>query len=175
MKLQPLELAAVMAVARDMREADGHEIWATRANEDWRELARDVVRYSRLGAVAAADDGTPVAAIGAVEGWPGVWQVWMFATERWPEAALGATRWAHRWLKPALIAAGAHRAECRSLAANHATHRWLTSLGAQAEALHPGYGKAAEDFITFAWRRDDVHFQRAETAEAAGPAADGVR
>ncbi len=175
MKLLPLELAAVEAIARAMREADAREIYATRATEDAAQLALDVVRYSRLGAVMATEDGAPVAAIGAVEGWPGVWQVWMFATDRWPEVALGTTRWAQRVLKPALLAAGAHRAECRSLARNRATHRWLESLGARAEALHSGYGKAAEDFITFAWRRDDVHFQRAETAEAAGPAAAGVR
>jgi hypothetical protein len=173
--IRPLRFATAEAIARDMREADRREIYATRANEDAAALALDVVRYSRIGAVAAAEDGAPVSAIGAVEGWPGVWQVWMFATDRWPEVALATTRWARRVLKPALLAAGAHRAECRSLAANRATHRWLESLGAQAEARHAGYGKAAEDFITFAWRRDDVHFQRAETAEAAGPAADRAR
>jgi RimJ/RimL family protein N-acetyltransferase len=99
----------------------------------------------------------------------------MFATERWPEVALGTTRWARRVLMPALIASGAHRAECRSLASNEASHRWLLRLGARAEARHAGYGKNREDFITFAWRRDDVHFQPAEAAETARPAAALVR
>lgn len=174
-RMQPLRFATVEAIARDMRTADAREIWATRANEDPTALGRDVVRWSRIGAVAEARDGTPVAAIGAVEGWPGVWQVWMFATARWPEVALATTRWARRVLMPGLIAEGAHRAECRSLAANEASHRWLMSLGARAEARHAGYGKNREDFITFAWRRDDVHFQPAEAAEAARSAAAVVR
>lgn len=175
MLLLPLSLRHVAPVARDMRAADRAEIYATRASEDWRDLAEDAVRYSRFGAVAAARDGAPVAAAGAVEGWPGVWQVWMFATPRWPEVALGMTRWALRSLGPALLAAGAHRAECRSLAGNEAAQRWLVALGAVAEARHDEYGKNRESFITFAWRRAHVHFQSAETAEAAGAAAAGTR
>ena len=173
--MQPLRFATVEAIARAMRPADAREIWATRAVEDPTALARDVVRWSRIGTVATARDETPIAAIGAVEGWPGVWQVWMFATPRWPEVALAVTRWARRVLSPVLIASGAHRAECRSLAANEASHRWLSSLGARAEARHAGYGKGGEDFITFAWRRDDVHFQPAQAAEAAGSAAAVLR
>jgi len=174
-RMERLGFAAVERVVRDMREADAREIWATRAVEDPAALALEVVRWSRFGAVAVARDGTPVAAIGAVEGWPGVWQVWMFATPRWPEVALGVTRWARRVLMPALMAAGAHRAECRSLAENAGAHRWLASLGAHAEARHAGYGKRREDFITFAWRRVDVHFQPAQAAEAARAAGAVVR
>jgi hypothetical protein len=173
--MQRLRFATVEAIARAMRVSDAREIWATRWNENPTALAREVVRWSRIGAVAAAGDGTPVAAIGGVEGWPGVWQVWMFATARWPEVALGTTRWARRSLMPALLAAGVHRAECRSLAENEASHRWLTSLGARAEARHVGYGKNREDFITFAWRRDDVHFQPAQAPGAPRPAAALVR
>ncbi len=172
MRLLPLTRDHVGAVARAMRAADRAEIYATRRDEDWRALAEDAVGFSRLGAVAAAADGTPVVAAGGVECWPGLWQVWMFATPRWPEVALGMTRWARRHFAPALVAAGAHRAECRSLAGNLAAHRWLAALGAVAEACQEDYGRNRESFITFAWRRPHVHVQRAETTQAAGAAAD---
>lgn len=100
----------------------------------------------------AGRDGAPVAVIGALETWPTVWSVWMFATDRWPEVAVDATRFARRRLAPALLELGLRRAECRSSATHHAAHRWLAHLGARREAEYPDYGRNGETFIGFIWR-----------------------
>ncbi len=167
--LLPLTERSVGAVARAMRAADRHEVFATRFDDDPNALARDLVAVSRLGAVVA-HDGRPIAAMGAVECWPGMWSVWMIATDAWPLVARVATRWARLAITSVLPAAGAYRCECRSIDGHETAHRWLRHLGAQAEAVHPGYGRNRETFITFAWRLDHVHVLGAETQDAT-PAA----
>jgi hypothetical protein len=69
--------------------------------------------------------------------------------------ALGATRWALRSLKPAMLAAGGHRAECRSIETHGTAHRWLESLGFVREAVLPDCGKNRETFYQYAWRLSD--------------------
>ncbi len=156
MILLPLTAEFVLPVARRMREADRREIFATRSPDDRDLLARQAAEFSRFGAVLATDAGNPACALGAVEQWPGVWTVWMFATADWPKVALSATRYVRRVLIPALVAAGAHRAECKSLEDHREAHDWLRLLGAHAEAEHRDYGINRETFITFVWRLDDV-------------------
>lgn len=152
----PLEPRYVLPVARRMRADDRAEIFATRWDEDPARFACDVIQISRHGIVAATDAGLPAAAIGASEFWPGVWSVWMFATDDWPQVALGVTKWARRRLMPQVLKAGAHRAQCHSLESHNEAHRWLAMLGAQAEARACGLGRHGEDFITFTWRKNDV-------------------
>ena len=156
MNLLPLSFDAVLAVARDMRAADRREIFATRWDDDQESLALECVNACCIGAVIAGRDNAPIAAIGAVELWPTVWSVWMFATDRWPEVALDATRFVKQRLIPALLDLGLRRAECRSSIAHGQAHRWLEYLGARREAEHRDYGKNGETFIGFHWRAEDV-------------------
>lgn len=156
MNLLPLEFETVLAVARNMRAADRQEIYATRWDEDAEALAADCVTGCSIGAVIAARDGAPVAVIGAMELWPTVWSVWMFATDHWPKVALAATRFVRRHLTPALLDLGLRRAECRSCSTHKQAHRWLEYLGAQREAEHADYGKNGETFIGYYWRAEDV-------------------
>jgi hypothetical protein len=168
--LLPLTEAAVLHVARHMRSCDRREIFATRFDEDAAALAGELVAVSRFG-IAAATDGVPAAALGYVECWPGFWTGWMFATDAWPMVAGALTRFARRALMPALVEAGAHRCECKSIADNDAAHRWLSMLGARAEAVHPDFGRNRETFVTFAWRLDHVRrflLTETEIAPAAG-------
>lgn len=110
---------------------------------------------SRFGAVAIAR-GLPTAALGACPVWPGVFSVWMFATNDWPLVAAPVTRWCHRVLKPSMLRAGGHRAECASIADHRTAHRWLERFGFKREAVMPGRGKRGETFVQFAWVREDV-------------------
>src|SRR5690349_19657860 len=112
-----------------MRESDRREIFATRTPDDRILLAHQAADFSRFGAVIATDAGTPVCALGAVGQWPGLWNVWMFATDDWPRIAIGATRYVRRVLIPNLVNAGAHRAECKSIEGHKPAHRWLELLG----------------------------------------------
>lgn len=167
--LLPLTEATVLPVARAMRAADRREVFATRFDDDAEALARDLVAVSRFGATIALA-GRPVAAMGAMECWPGVWSVWLIATDEWKLVARAATRWARHALGTVLPEAGAHRCECRSMAEHKTAHRWLELLGARAEAVHPDFGRLRETFITFAWRFDHVRNHVGTEAQSAAAA-----
>jgi hypothetical protein len=149
MILRPLTNDALLQVASVMRAADRSEIFATRFDDDPAALVDDLLAGDPVGAVIAAADGMPIAAIGGTEMWPGLWSLWMFATDRWPEVARGATRFAKYALWPALLALGLRRGECRSAASHVTAHRWIRHLGGIEESVHPAFGKGGETFIGF--------------------------
>jgi len=153
MLVLPLTVEAVGEVLYNLRAADRREIEATVHRFDSAALARATCGC-RLGFVAAADDLTPVAALAACELWPGVWQLGLFATPRWPEVGRSVTRFARRWLGSRLDALGAHRAQAFSIAGHEEAQRWMLRLGARCEATLAGWGKGGEDFKVFVWRRD---------------------
>ncbi len=150
MELRPLAPGPIAQVLYNLRDQDRRELAATLWRFDSASLAAAAAE-ARLGFVALAGDGAPVAVAGAAELWPGVFQVGLFATPRWREVAAGVTRAIRRDLGPALVAAGAHRAHAFSHAAHHEAHRWLLRLGACCEARLPGWGRGGEDFLLFAW------------------------
>ena len=98
----------------------------------------------------------PVAVVAAIECWPGFYSVGMFATDAWPEVACSLTRWARRRMAASLLAAGAHRMECRTIEGHETAHRWLERLGAVREAVMPDMGRNRETFYLYAWRLRDV-------------------
>lgn len=158
-RIIPLELGAVASVAQRMRAADAREIYACRWVRDPLSIAQTISAASRFGFVALTPAGDPAAVVAALEQWPGNYQVAMFATDDWPQVALSTTRAVDRHMRPAMLTAGARRAEARSHAAHVQAHRWLGWLGFVAEARLPDYGSAGEEFILFAWRRNHVHVQ----------------
>ena len=151
MLVLPLTVGAVGQVLYNLRPADRREIEATVHRFDSNALA-EATCACRLGFVAAAKDLTPVAVLAAGELWPGVWQLGLFATPRWPEVGRAVTRFARPWLDQRLRALGAHRAQAFSLADNQEAHRWMLRLGARCEATLAGWGKRGEDFKVFVWR-----------------------
>lgn len=148
----PLEERAVGHIAYNLRDADRAELEATLWRFDSAALARSAMA-SCIGFVAATDDGLPVAAVGAVEHWPGVLQFWMFATPLWPRVALGTTRHVLRWMEPACRSTGAHRAHAFSAAQHTEAHRWLELLGASRETTLKAWGRGGEDFVVYTWWR----------------------
>jgi len=154
-KIEPLSPDAVRAVARTMRAADHHEIFALRADEDTDRVAEEACLLSRFGAVAHWH-GVPVAALGAAEVTPGVFEVWLFATDAWPRVAPAVLRWAVGVLKPAMLGAGGHRAQCLSITDRGDAHRMLERFGFVREATLHQRGRGRETFHLYAWRMDDV-------------------
>ncbi|WP_374382950.1 hypothetical protein [Dongia sp.] len=149
MDIRNLNRADLLSVAERMRMADHDEIFATRFDDDPDALVDDLLAGDPLGVVFADSSGRPVAVLGATEMWPGLWSLWMFATDAWPRVAMPATRFARRRFWPLLKRCGLRRGECKSAAAHHAAHRWITHLGGRAEAVHPAFGRDGQDFITF--------------------------
>ena len=111
----PLTAQRLTEVAAAMRPRDREEIFATRFEDGDRletaqALAEQLVAASRFGGIAVDDRGISGAAVGAAEMWPGVWSVWMFATDAWPRHAFRVSAFIRRQMMPALLAAGARRA-----------------------------------------------------------------
>lgn len=149
MGIRALNHADLMAIGHAMRDIDRREIFATRFDADVALLVEDLLACDSIGAVIAAADGTPVAALGGIEMWPGLWSLWMFATDRWDEVAGATTRFARRTLWPSLLRLGLRRGECRSALDHVTAHRWLCFLGAEIEAVYPAFGKGGETFVGF--------------------------
>jgi hypothetical protein len=153
MKLDTLSLESVGHVARNMRQRDKDEIYATRWNEDPESLAKAVVSCDPFALVACSDDGEPVCVFGVHEMWPGVFSVFMFATDRWNEVSLSVTKHALRFMIPCVMSERFVRAECRSMSTHTQAHRWLETLGAYKESEHACYGKNGETFFTYVWTK----------------------
>lgn len=140
----------LLYLAKNMREMDRREIFATKWSERPEDLATEcmapaVSAFCKIGVLKK-----PVVAIGAVPIWPGVWSVWMFATPEFHKVSLSLHRYVVKIFAPTLRA-NCHRAECRSLSSHTEAHAWMTSLGAAHEATLKGFGKNREDFHVFAW------------------------
>ena len=141
----------VAAVTRNLRERDRAEIFATRWGEDPDELARDTVASGafRWGAYLGL---RPVAMIGAMPRWPGVWSVWAYGTDEWPRVALTLTKHAKRFMIPALLYSGAaRRVDCHALETHVQAREWMRRLGGKEGNRLDGYGKNGEDFVEYVW------------------------
>lgn len=171
MAIVPLNENLVARVALEMREADRREIFACRPIYDPLTVSFSVMKLSRFGGVAIAPSGRPAAVLSAIEKWPGVYEVAMFATDEWPSIAWQLSRFALQRIRPAMLAAGGHRAECRSIVGHTSAHAWLTWLGFRCEARLPDFGKGREEFLLFAWRASDHVLFRRIDAQASGSAA----
>lgn len=146
------DLSSVLYVARNMRESDRHEIFATRWTDDIDSLALEIIQsWGPIAYTAFTRDGVPAAVFGATALWPGVWAAWMFATDRFLEVGKRVTRFALRGILPAMLEAGCHRIEARSAASHHEAHRWMRVLGAKRGPELRQFGRDKSDFVLFVW------------------------
>ena len=141
----------VADVAHRMREWDRREIFATRPNDDCDALARDAVAIGAIGWTAGLE--RPIAAFGCAEMWPGVYSMWLFATDEFHQIRFSMTRLVKRRIVPMLFDAGAHRLEARSMEGHHDAQGWLKLIGARREATLKAYGKDRQDFHLYVWGR----------------------
>jgi len=152
MKPVRADLGSLLYVCRNLRQADRDEIFATRWTDNPDELAAHAFQHwGEFSYIAHGQDGMPIASIGAVPAWEGVWSAWMMATDRFPEIGKQLTRWVKRSMIPAIVASGCHRAEARSCSDHTSAHRWMESLGAKPESVLRRYGREKQDFILFVW------------------------
>lgn len=155
MLLKAPSFGDVLHVAERMRPEDRREIFGTRWTDSNEDLARDVMRCGAFCWVAWTNDW-PVAVFGAFPLHPGVWTVFLFATDDFRKIAFSLTKYVRRVMIPSLVKTGAHRAECRSIEGHTDAQRWLGMLGAKPEGFEAGYGRNGENYIKYVWNRDDV-------------------
>lgn len=141
-------------IVENMRSKDWREISACLWDDDKERFLYDFHHRLQCGSAywIAFRGEKPVAVVGIMPCWPGVWSALMFATDDFPLIGKRLTRALTKSIIPTLAEAGGfHRVSCNSIADYHEVHRWLRSLGAKEEALIPGHGKNQEDFITFSF------------------------
>ena len=154
MTLGKLELGALLYLVRNMRERDRHEIFCT-TDETEEDLAARIwsLRERGVSFVAYTADGIPAGAFGAYRAYGGVFSLWMFGTDRWPEVRLGVTRFGIKEVIPFLFNnLGMTLGQCNSLADYPEIHKWLKLLGAQEDCVLHRIGKNGEDFRRFIWK-----------------------
>jgi hypothetical protein len=141
----------VAHVARNMREWDRREIYATRWDDNSESLAYEVMQTGEVRWVAGLEE--PIAAFGCAPMWPGCWSMWLFAADDFHRIGLSVTRLVTRSIVPMLWDGGAHRLECRSMEGHVDAQRWLSTIGAEREATLKGFGRDGQDFHIYTWAR----------------------
>lgn len=142
---------ALLYVARNMREWDRREIFATRHDDDPLALAEDALSFGRIAWVAGLG-AVPIAAFGCAPMWRGVWSLWLFATDDFPRIGISVTRLVTRTIVPMMIESGAHRLEARSMEGHTDAQRWLEVIGAKREGGPlKGFGRDGQDFHIYTW------------------------
>ena len=155
MRLTDLTPDTVAYVVSRMRAADREEIYATRWSDDPARVVADCMALASFSWVAW-HDAKPCAVGGAAAVQPGVFSVYLFATDDFPKIALSVTRFARRDGMRALFkSVGARRLQCDSHINHVEAHRWLQGNGFLAEGIRRAYGKDGSDFIHYALCRAD--------------------
>lgn len=153
MQLTDCDYESVLYVARHMREMDKREIYALRFADEPFHLMNDVMAQPHFSWIGW-HQGLPCAVFGGMEIHPGVWSMFMFATDDFPKIALGVTRFAKNGLLPQLWGRlSAHRLQAHSHEGHRDAHRWLKRLGCEKEAVLRGYGRDGSDYGLWVLRK----------------------
>lgn len=140
----------VLHVVLNMRERDKEEIYGVRFDPNPFLLVNDVMAQASYSWVAW-HDGRPIGVGGGAPRHPGVWNMYMFATDEFPRIALGTTRFVRKTVFPQLFGElDARRLQCDSHEAHTDAHRWLEGAGFVKESVRRAYGKDGADYFHFA-------------------------
>jgi hypothetical protein len=148
--------AAALDVAENMREWDRREIFATHKAEDPAGLADMALACGPAHWASGIEEGRAIAVFGCLQMWPGVWSMWLYATDEFNKVGKSMTRLVRDAIVPELFKAGAHRLECRSMEGHVDAQRWLQVLGATREGTLRAFGRGREDFHVYVWPIPDV-------------------
>lgn len=143
--------ADIVYIARRLRAADKSEIYPHLFNPSPENLA--AFSFNQRFAYCALHNQRPVAAWGAHERLPKVWQCWMFATDEWPQVALSTTRFIRRKFAPEIADTGAVRLDCWSADDHDVSHRWLEILGFVREATCEDYSQDRQTYHCYSITR----------------------
>jgi hypothetical protein len=158
MMVAPLDAHSLLYIAMNLREWDAREIYATRWVDDPLLLVDDSLSAAAQPGSIAHVVGLekPIAAIGMRPISPGVYGAWCYGTNEFVRIGKSLTKLVVQSMIPALLAAGGHRAECRSIDGHEDAHRWLEYLGFIREgAPQRDFGRNRETFHLYAWRLSD--------------------
>lgn len=151
----PLYPAMVGYVLANLRACDAAEVWpVVPGSMGPPEVAQALCQVSPIGCVFLHDH-IPAAAIGANPAQPGVWGVWMFATDAWAHVWREVVRYARGPMERQLLARGAHRVQAHSLVGHPDAGNLLAYLGFQREGRARAFGGDRQDYDLWARLADD--------------------
>ena len=145
--------AMVYEVSKNMRERDFQELRAVSWEDDREKMAQGLaVRYGDFPmAFCLGWNNKPICILTAVNAYPGVWSMGMWATRDLPKIGKELNIFSMRDLFLALRLCGMHRVECKSIVGYTQVHKWLRHIGFVQGETEVMYGKNKEDFVTFFW------------------------
>lgn len=143
----------ILHVCQNLRQMSKDEMFGTKDIEDPAKLAKELFNAPGFKWVFY-NAGKPVALLGAINSWSGVYALFGIGTDDWQSVWREVTRVARRDMFDAVKATGAHRAHCMTLASHTDTHKWLRLLGAKDKVVLNKYGKNGEDYVMFSWLKE---------------------
>jgi hypothetical protein len=96
-------------------------------------------------------DYEPICCFGAYQTFPGLFEMWMFATDNLSNIGKSMTTAVREVIVPHLFACGARRLECRTMEGHVEAQRWLKAVGARYESSAPNFGRGGQTFHTYRW------------------------
>jgi hypothetical protein len=148
-EIKEAEYGDILSVAARMRESDRREIFAMMWDRDGAEQIADNAYYLSRHRWVAYWNTKPAAALGIMQMWPRVWQVWMFGTDDFPRVAGRLIAHCRPRILQTLSDLDALRVEAKSMADHKEAHRFLRRVGGHHEATLRNYGKNGEDFHVY--------------------------
>ncbi len=156
----------VFHVARNMRERDFEEISALKYTDDRDEMAYQIANATaEFETVYVVGDTEPVAIVTYIPVRPGVWNLGMFATDRFKSVGLYLTKRIIRDIIPAFARAKAHRVEAFSIEVDAHRNELRRLRALEEECTLSGSGNNGEDFKVFSYVRDSDESVRWRTRE----------
>lgn len=140
----------VRPVARHMRVWDRNEIFAMQPDDDLDRFT-EMVQAFGPAAWVSGEGYEPICCFGAFQMFPGMFEMWMFATDSINIIGKSMTKAVRDVIVPHLFACGARRLECRTMEGHVEAQRWLETVGAKRESSARNFGRGGQTFHTYVW------------------------
>lgn len=148
------DLLSLEFICLNMREIDRVEAFAVVSHDNPCRLAWETYHYvlnNGRGQIAW-HNGKPAAFAALVEMWPSVWQIYMFGTDDFKNAAIPLLRWFRKESNDILTVCNGHRLQCDCRIGHPEAHKMILAMGGLPEGPpRQKFGKDGSDFQTYVW------------------------
>lgn len=154
--VQPINLAAILLVCRDLPEWEQQDLVAYSGRPySADDAARQAANFP--GPAWCFDaEGQPIVVGGFIPMRPGVYRAWFYATSvAWERHGRGVSRIVRKLIASMLVEQ-AHRIEVVTLADRSRARRWYETIGLRFESLMVKYGVYGEDAVTYVATRTEA-------------------
>lgn len=153
MSLHEIDRSSLEYICLHLRERDQREIYGLRSHDNPIRLAYEAhyMLTSQGRGRIAWHEGKPVAVLGFVESWPGLWDAVSFGTDEFPKVAFELMRYGRQEARSILRDVGGRRLQADAHIDNTDGHKFIETLGGKAEYDMRLYGKDGSTYRRFVW------------------------